>query len=112
MTALKLIKINNSGPLVESWQLFLHGLKFYDGETHGNFDKLTKEATILFQKSYNLEPDGVVGNKSYGLAMQLGFEGIEDDRLDQTGANFPPKPSFSPLVSNAQRHQLFGNFSF
>ncbi|MCW3093371.1 MAG: Peptidoglycan-binding domain 1 protein [Ferruginibacter sp.] len=112
MQPLKLIKINSSGPLVESWQFFLRGLGLFNEEINGEFGPETKEASILFQKKNNLEPDGVVGNKSFGAAMQLGFEGIVDERTDKTGADFPGKPAFPSLVSNAQRQQVFGSFSF
>ncbi len=77
-----------------------------------NFDDDTKIATIVFQKKNNLHPDGIVGNKTFGLAMQLGFSGIIDDRIDKSGASFPPKPSFSPLTGNAERQAIFGTFTF
>ena len=80
MEQLKLIKINSQSELVESWQFFLIGQGLYKGETNGNFDEATKKATVAFQQKSNLQPDGVVGNKTFGKAMQLGFLGIIDDR--------------------------------
>lgn len=112
MPPLKLIKINSTGPLVESWQFFLIGQGFFTGIADGNFDADTKAATIEFQKKHNLQPDGIVGNKSFGVAMQLGFEGIIDDRKDDSGAEFPPPPLFSPLVGNEKRQEIFGKFAF
>ncbi|MEO6549042.1 MAG: M15 family metallopeptidase [Ferruginibacter sp.] len=112
MQALKLIKINSTGKLVESWQFFLRGQGLFNDEINGKFGPETKEASILFQKKNSLEPDGVVGNKTFGVAMQFGFEGISDDRTDRTGADFPAKPDFPPLISNAQRQSVFGSFSF
>ena len=76
------------------------------------FDEETLRATIEFQRKYNLQPDGVVGNKSYGLAMQLGFEGIEDDSIAKTSMNWPARANFNPLVSNDQRKKVFGTFTF
>ena len=112
MEQLKLIKINSQGDLVESWQLFLIGQGFFEGEANGNFDEETKLATIAFQQKHDLQPDGVVGNRSFGMAMQLGFGGIIDDRTDKSGASFPSKPSFSFLAGNDARRAIFGNFTF
>ncbi|HEX8677473.1 MAG TPA: M15 family metallopeptidase [Segetibacter sp.] len=112
MEQLKLIKINSQGELVESWQFFLIGQGLYRGETNGNFDEDTKKATAAFQQKSNLQPDGVVGNKTFGKAMQLGFLGIIDDRTDKSGPGFPDKPPFHPLANNAERHALFGTFPF
>lgn len=112
MQPLKLIKINSTGPLVKAWQFFLTGQGFYHDEVDGKFGPNTKQASIDFQRRYNLQPDGVVGNKTFGVAMQLGFEGVEDNRKDISGANFPPKPSFNPLVNNAARQKLFGTFTY
>lgn len=112
MATLKLIKINAVGQMVGKWQYFLRGRGFYLGEVTGKFDEETMRATIEFQRRYNLQPDGIVGNKSYGLAMQLGFEGVEDDSLEKTSMNWPARANFKPLVSNDQRKKVFGNFSF
>lgn len=112
MEPLKLIKINSQGTLVSNWQNFLRGQDFFEGEITGLFDEETKAATIVFQKANGLQPDGVVGNKTFGEAMKHGFEGILDDRTDITGNNFPSKPSFPPLVDTAQRQGLFGKFTF
>lgn len=112
MEALKLIKINSKGDLVKSWQFFLIGQGLYQGETIGIFDAATKDASMTFQQQHGLQADGIVGNKSFGAAMQLGFSGIIDDRTDKSGEDFPPKPSFPPLTGNAQRGKLFGTFTF
>ncbi len=112
MEPLKLIKINSEGDLVKSWQFFLIGQGLYLGETTGIFDAATKEASMAFQQKNGLEADGVVGNKSFGAAMQLRFSGIVDERTDKSGEDFPPKPSFPPLRGNKERGALFGTFDF
>lgn len=112
MEPLKLIRINSQGPLVTSWQFFLLGQGLYHGPADGNFDKDVQSATIEFQRRHNLEPDGIVGNKTFGVAMQFGFSGILDERDDRSGPDFPKPPSFQPLVSNEQRAAIFGKFSF
>lgn len=112
MQPLKLIKINSTGPLVKNWQYFLIGQGFYRDNADGKFGLMTKAASIEFQKAHNLQPDGVIGNKSFGVAMQLGFEGVEDIRRDKSGADWPAKPSFTPLSGNAARQRIFGTFTF
>jgi hypothetical protein len=112
MEQLRLIKINSQGDLVKSWQFFLIGQGLFEGEATGTFDEGTKNASIAFQQKHNLQPDGIVGNKSFGMAMQLGFGGIIDDRTDKSGADFPPKPSFPFLAGNDARRAIFGTFSF
>ncbi len=112
MQPLKLIKINSAGPLVTSWQFFLKGKGFYTGDVTGKFDDDTKMASIAFQESVGLQPDGIIGNKTFGAAMQSGFEGVEDNRKDKSGADFPGKPGFSPLTGNAARQKIFGVFTF
>jgi len=112
MQPLKLIKINSEGELVTSWQFFLIGQGLYQGSADGIFGQGTQAATIEFQKKHGLQPDGIVGNKSFGVAMQLGFGGVADDRTDTSSPGWPPKPGFPPLVNNQQRQAIFGKFSF
>jgi len=109
---LKVIQIGSSGTSVELWQSFLRGKGYYFCIIDGIFGPKTKAATIKFQNKHKLEPDGIVGNKSYGIAMRLGFDGVTDERTDELGASFPPTPAFNPLVSNLDRHNLFGHFQF
>src|SRR5687767_8920685 len=106
MEPLKLIRINSSGPLVTSWQFFLLGQGHYEGTTDGIFDDEVREATIEFQKLHGLQPDGVVGNKTFGQAMILGFQGAIDTRTDKSGPDWPPPPNFKPLVGNEERQKV------
>jgi hypothetical protein len=112
MEPLKLIRINSSGPLVTSWQFFLLGQGHYEGTTDGIFDDEVREATIEFQKLHGLQPDGVVGNKTFGQAMILGFQGTIDIRTDKSGPDWPAPPNFKPLVGNEERQKVFGKFQF
>src|SRR5688500_9331910 len=112
MQPLKLIKINSTGPLVKSWQYFLMGQGYYKDDVDGKFGPNTREASIEFQRKHGLQPDGIIGNKSFGVAMQFGFEGVEDIRKDKSGADWPSTPAFSPLTGNAARQRLFGMFTY
>ena len=112
MQPLTLIKLNSKGALVTSWQFFLTGQGFYKDPVDGKFGTPTQNATIEFQKAFNLQPDGIVGNKTFGVAMQLGFEGVLDTRTDKSGADFPAKPTFNPIKGNAAKQRIFGPLTF
>lgn len=71
----------------------------------GKFGPTTHKFTLDFQKSNGLVADGIVGTKTYLQAFRLGF------RL-QEAFEYPPKPDFKPLVSNADRARTFGNYKF
>src|SRR5690349_14796099 len=106
MEPLKLIKVGSKGIQIENWQFFLTGIGFYKENIDGDFGPATLAATIKFQESVKLQPDGIVGNKSYGAAMLLNFQGIIDERKDKFSTNWPKKPKFSPLVSNEERQKV------
>jgi len=61
----------SSGPHVAALQKKLGEQGFATGETDGNFGKGTQTAVMAFQKSKNLNADGVVGAKT---AAALGLE--------------------------------------
>ncbi len=96
---LSLLKMNSTGLLVKNWQFFLTGQQLFTGVASGKFDAETKSATITFQQLHQLQPDGIVGNKTWGMAMQFGFGAVTDTRTDRSGENFPPPPRFHPLLS-------------
>lgn len=109
---MKLLKLGSTGPDVRKWQTFLTGQGLLQTPVNGVFDEATKEASKAFQRLHNLEPDGVVGDKTVGAAMILGFGLLQDTSEGIDSANWPPKPSFHPLTGNAQRGEVFGKFSF
>lgn len=53
------IRLGSKGPVVAEWQSFLGII------SDGDFGKKTETATINWQKSHNLVPDGVVGPKTW-----------------------------------------------
>lgn len=109
---MKLLKLGVESTDVKKWQYFLIGQGFYYGLVTGKFDVATHAASIAFQKAQQLQPDGIVGNVTIGRAMQYGFGLIDDTRTDITSENFPDKPNFPPLVSNAERAAVFGNIKY
>lgn len=112
MATLKVLRIGDKSDDVKKWQYFLFGQKFYNGEIDGDFGIRTQEATIKFQKQYKLQPDGVVGNKSYGAAMLLGFGATEDTVSGKHTDKWPLKPNFKPLLTDNEKRALFGNFTY
>lgn len=106
------IRLGSRGVAVRRWQIFLMGHGFYHGTVDGDFGAHTHQATVAFQTKHRLEADGVVGNRSYGQAMLLGFGAVRDDDTSSSGLNFPPPPSFAPLSSNRDRQQVFGAYAF
>lgn len=109
---MKLIKIGSSGNDVKKWQYFLLGQGYYKGIISGIFDASVETSTKEFQKKNKLNADGIVGNFTVGAAMLLGFGVLVDVEVDITSDNFPPKPNFSPLVSNAERQAIFGELKY
>ncbi len=109
---MQLLKLNSRGPDVKRWQLFLIGQGFDPGPANGEFDLRTHQATAAFQKKHGLLDDGVVGDKTAGTAMRLGFPVLTNPDLSKEGPKWPPKPDFSPLSGLVARQKLFGKFEF
>lgn len=105
---MKTLRLNDSNDDVKRWQLFLIGQGLLKDVADGKFGPKTEAASKAFQKKYGMVDDGIVGNKTIGKAMMLGFSVVEypkDDPVIQP--DFPPEPVFPPLNSS-QKHQLLG----
>lgn len=110
---MRVLKLESKGPDVKRWQTFLIGQDLQPGAADGVFGKKTEQATSAFQAREGLTPvDGIVGNKTLGKAMTLGFVVVSDPDPSSAGPNFPPKPNFEPLTGLAARQALFGKFEF
>lgn len=108
---MKTLRKGSSGEMVERWQNFLIGLGS-EIVADGVFGPNTRAATIDFQRKNGLIADGIVGNRTYGKAMHLGFEVIEDDDdASEESAAWPPAPDFySP--GDDDRFKMFGQFKY
>jgi Putative peptidoglycan binding domain/D-alanyl-D-alanine carboxypeptidase len=109
---IKTIKRGSRGPHVRTWQTFLRGSGDYLGASDGQFGPKTEAATRRFQKDQGLDVDGVVGNHTWGWAMAMGLEMVEDDSKDKRGANWPPVPTSPKPAKLATRQKLFGKFDY
>lgn len=111
-TILPALRVGMVGARVFMWQSFLSGRGFDPGPLDGQFGDRTRDATLAYQTRYGLAADGVAGQRTLLKAASQGFELVEQPRDDDRGSNFPPPPGFEPLVTNAERAQLFGHFDF
>jgi hypothetical protein len=105
LLSMETIKLNSTGPQVKNWQYFLIGLKYNQIVADGDFGPKTHAATVKFQEANGLVGDGIVGKNTYLTAFRAGYHLKE-------AFDFPSKPSFNPLVGNAARAKIFGNFKF
>lgn len=108
------------GSDVRKWQLFLLGQKLDAAPADGDFGPRTHKATLEFQTRHGLTADGIVGLKTLGAAMKLGFPAIKLPAFMPPGASsphagdpaWPPRPGFDPLLSSADRTRLWGRFRY
>ena len=108
---MRVLRKGSKGNDVKQWELFLHGGGFIFTELRdGVFDTETEKLTKEFQKKNKLVADGIVGNATFGVAMQQGFEAVPF--VDEPEAKFPDKPSFEPIVGNVNRNARFGPLRF
>jgi hypothetical protein len=108
---MQILRLGSAGEDVEHWQQFLHGMSLYSGEASGIFDEGTQLATRAFQRGHALNDDGIVGNRTLGEAMRVGFCALEDDPNLPDTLEWPPKPAFPPL-DIAGKQLAFGQFTF
>ncbi|MBM4442520.1 MAG: M15 family metallopeptidase [Candidatus Rokubacteria bacterium] len=94
----------STGPDVERWQSFLRGRELYHGAIDGSFGELLEAATRDYQSMSKLRSDGIVGQRTWGLAVSQGLDtGVPDD-----GGTWPPKPAGLVPYTSAEMHGRFG----
>lgn len=76
---MRTLRLNAKGDDVRGWQAFLRDAGIYEGGLDGSFGARTLDATRAFQLTHSLPDDGVVGNRTLGVAMQLGLVLAHED---------------------------------
>lgn len=111
---MKTLRRGSRGAEVKAWQTFLLGQRLAVGVVDGIFGPKTDAATRDFQRSQGLAIDGIVGPVTYGRAMLLGFDPLEEDEkdTDKTGPNWPPRLAGLSSPSSSLRKRLFGTFEY
>ena len=112
---MKILRRGSSGPEVTAWQEFLRDQNFYHLKVDDDFGPGSEQGTKDFQKvsPMALRETGIVDEKTYGKAAVLGFAiADQDDDVDKSGPNWPPKPEGLTPCSAALREELFGKFAF
>ena len=110
---MQILRRGGEGDEVRRWQTFLVGQELLAGPIDGIFGPHTERATRAFQKGAKLEVDGTAGPLTLAAALQRGFDpGFDDPHGGTSGVEWPPRPIFAALVSNAEREQLFGRFQY
>jgi hypothetical protein len=109
----EILRQGSEGPEVQRWQQFLLGFGLLERGVDGIFGPFTDRATRAYQRRKRIVVDGVVGPITYGAALRDGFDpGFTDPRGGTSGADWPPRPLFAPLVSNAEREAIYGRFRY
>ena len=109
---MRILKKGMMGDDVSRWQNFLRGIQPDSVVTvTSTFDDVTFLETKRFQRANALRDDGDVGPMTLSAALRLGFHFMEDDGSDESGPNWPPPSSLSPLTS-ARREKLFDKFTY
>lgn len=106
---MKALSLGSKGADVERVQYFLKGQGLYSGAVDGKFGAGTLAAVTAYQDRRRLTVDGVVGNATLLDFMVCGFALVPPAAAP---GQFPAKPSFPPLASNAERGRVFGKFDF
>jgi hypothetical protein len=110
---MEILRQGSEGPEPLRWQQFLLGLGLLERGVDGIFGPFTDRATRAYQRRKRIAVDGIVGPQTYAAALNDGFDpGFSDPRGGTSGVDWPPKPLFAPLVSNAEREAIYGRFRF
>jgi hypothetical protein len=94
------------GSAVAAWRAFLRGQDIAV-PLLGNFDAALAQATSVFQTQHGLKPDGIVGGRTYGLALSLGFAGVSTP-----GDSEPNNVPALTRISRNSRDGLFGKYEW
>ena len=75
------LRKGSKGLIVSYWQEFLKNLELYNYKVDEDFGNITHTATVKFQSIHGLVADGIVGNKTWEKAYELGI--ITTDEFEE-----------------------------
>lgn len=110
--SVEILREGSRGKDVERWQQFLVGQHHLRGTADGIFGPMTAEATRRFQKAHRLAADGVVGPRTLGMALTLGYDPGLEDKVDPATSTILTGESSLKPVTEARRKKLFGEFDY
>jgi hypothetical protein len=98
------IEVGSTGDAVKRWQTFLvgQGARIV---ADGVFGPRTLEATKAWQRGAGVVATGVVDEATLDAARARGLGEVHE-------SDWPPPPSFPPLVTNMERARVFGSFAY
>lgn len=99
---MKALKKGQRSPEVGRIQHFLIGAGYPVGAADNIYGPQLERCVRAYQTDRGLTADGVIGNRTLARMMSEGLA------LVIPQADFPPRPDFAPLTSNAQRAKIFG----
>lgn len=104
-----MLRKGSVGSNVESWQVFLRGLRSdSDVVVSGTFDETTHVETVMFQRANGLVADGIVGPATLRAAMTHDYpEAYDPDMVP----SLPKNPGIKNLTPTERSH-IFGSFSY
>lgn len=70
---MEVLKIGSTGTLVEYLQSLLNTLGFGNLTIDGKFGQKTKDAVIIFQRNFWLNPDGIVGEATWNKLLLYAY---------------------------------------
>lgn len=76
---MRTLRPGSTGDDVKVWQAFLQRKGLYSAALDGKYGPITLKATQQFQEASGLMADGLVGNSTFGVALQQGLELAHDD---------------------------------
>jgi len=110
---MQILRRGGEGDEVRRWQRYLIGQGLLQSAADGVFGPITEQSTKAFQRRAKIDADGMVGPMTYAAALQRGFDpGFTDPHGGEDGGDWPPRPDFPPLVANADRAAVFGEFRY
>ncbi|MEH6649523.1 MAG: M15 family metallopeptidase [Motiliproteus sp.] len=110
--SVEILRRGSEGKNVERWQQFLVGERFLQGLVDGKFGPATELATKAFQRANKTSSDGIVGPKTFGNALNSGFDiGFTDPQVGDSESLIPTNSSLK-AINGATREKLFGTIEF